>query len=840
MSQASDAATKNAGKQGLIVRRLRFLVPVALLVALLGAVYLHFSYIRYEGFAKDEAANLVESAELLMDLQIKGQLWQSPVNPDAPGYQALRRTMMLFRTENTQIRFMYLIYEQDGEYYLFMDSEPENSDAYSPYGDKYVGVPDSIRRVFTSRKTVVSDFETDHWGTWVSALAPVAGEGGKTLAVLGIDYPADVWRANIMRRMTPDAIIVVGAVLLMIALSWVLLERLRLARLSRRLAFGEEFFRTVIDQAPMGIVISAPGAVGPGDTFAGSRINQMFQTIVARTEAELETLGWSDITHPEDRASTRQFHERLNRGEIDRFAFVKRYLRPDGVSVWVNAKVVRMDAGETGRYTVALIEDITARKQAEDALGESERSKAVLLSHLPGLAYRCRADREWTMEFVSEGCLALTGYQPEALLGNRELSFNDLIAPEYQNLIWNEWKRILPLRENFRYEYEIVTRSGERKWVLEMGQGIYGEDGSVQALEGIVIDISIQKENEARLLYVSEHDPMTGLHNRRFYERIRGGMDDPQYLPLSVAVCDIDGLHLVNDVFGLSEGDRLIIETARLLRRCARPGDILIRSGGDEFTLIMPGASGSEAEIINRRIKEAVRAFNQDPQHPAYELSLSVGVGTRMSMDISFTQTVKSAQENMHYHKLLESRSPHNSILSSVMATMLARSRETEAHGERLVSLSRSMGESLGLEQKEMDELALYAMLHDIGKVGVDDRILNKPGKLNEEEWEQMKKHSEIGYRIAASASELSHVADYILSHHERWDGRGYPRGVAGDHIPLLSRLLAIVDAFDAMTEDRVYRRAMSSDEALEEIRRGAGSQFDPALAERFIRMIRG
>jgi HD-GYP domain-containing protein (c-di-GMP phosphodiesterase class II) len=139
-----------------------------------------------------------------------------------------------------------------------------------------------------------------------------------------------------------------------------------------------------------------------------------------------------------------------------------------------------------------------------------------------------------------------------------------------------------------------------------------------------------------------------------------------------------------------------------------------------------------------------------------------------------------------------------------------------------------------------MDELALYALLHDIGKVGVDDSILNKPGRLEEDEWEQMKKHSEIGYRIAASARELSHVADFILSHHERWDGQGYPRGLAGEQIPLLSRLLAIVDAYDAMTEDRVYRRALSSEEALREIERNAGTQFDPLLAAKFIRMVRG
>ncbi len=836
MNQPRAKTSSKSNWFGRIIGALKFYVPIALIIAFVGVLYLYYAYGRYEEYAKASAAKLVESAEILLEPQINA-FFRVGGDPGSREYQVLRDALMRSRRKNDQIRFSYLIGRRGAIYYFILDSEPDSSPDHSPYGEIYTGPAKSIEKVFSTGETVVSDLEIDRWGRWISALTPVMNENGEVRAVLGFDYPADLWRAWIITRMVPEIILIIGLIVILLAFFWVLLERRKLDQKSRNLAADEALYRTVIEQMPIGLVVSAPDDLSFGTKFSNTSVNRMFQRILGRTKNELDKLFLSDVTHPDDVEASRINYERLNRGEIEGFTLVKRYIRPDGAVVWTNVRAIRFQGAASEQYSLALIEDITARKLAEDRLRESERSKAVLLSHLPGLAYRCRMDRDWTMEFVSEGCEALTGYAPESLLLNRDVSFCDLIAPEYREEIWDEWQRVIQRKEDFRYEYEIVARNGSRKWVLEMGQGIFGPDG-VQALEGIIIDISRQKDNEARLMFMSEHDAMTGLNNRRFYERIRETLNHAETLPLSVAVCDIDGLHLVNDVFGVEEGDRLILETAALLKSCARPTDILIRTGGDEFTLIMPRTDADEAERMNRRVKDQVPYRNQQDGH-ACEISLSVGSATRSSMDVSFTQTVKSAQENMHYHKLLERRSPHNAVLSSIMATMLARSRETEAHGERLVSLSREMGESLNLQQKEMDELELYAMLHDIGKVGVDDRILNKPGRLDAEEWDQMKKHSEIGYRIAASASELSHVADYILCHHERWDGKGYPRGLSGEEIPILSRLLSIVDAYDAMTEDRVYRQAMSGEDALQEIERGAGTQFDPVLAERFVRMMK-
>ena len=166
---------------------------------------------------------------------------------------------------------------------------------------------------------------------------------------------------------------------------------------------------------------------------------------------------------------------------------------------------------------------------------------------------------------------------------------------------------------------------------------------------------------------------------------------------------------------------------------------------------------------------------------------------------------------------------------------MYARSYETEEHAERLIKLSRRIGDQMDLSEKNLVDLELLSILHDIGKIGIDDRILNKPGPLTHEEWAAMKKHPEIGYRIAMSASEFQSVAELILCHHERWDGKGYPQGLKGEEIPLQSRIIAIADAYDAMTEDRVYHKGITHEEALEEIKAKAGTQFDPVIAELFI-----
>lgn len=673
---------------------------------------------------------------------------------------------------------------------------------------------------------------------WISSFSPLT-DRGRVVAVLGVSYSSAALAAHIAALLVPECLAVLMLMLLTFLLFRLMLAQQKLRLRSQALSRDEMLFHSVFDQAPIGISIGGNEMVTYSAFDGRYSVNRMFESILGRTRDELEHTGWREITHPDDLAADVTLLERFKAGEIDRYTLEKRYLRPDGSTVWTNLTIGKLigDKG-TEALHLCILEDITLRKQMEQALLESERSKAVLLAHLPGLAYRCLYDRDWTMLFVSQGCEALTGYAPECLLHNRDLTYNDLIVPEYRELLWQAWEMALAHKRDFQHEYEIITKTGERKWVLEMGQIVYDEQNVPCALEGIVFDISELKRRQQQIEYLNEHDFLTGLFNRAHFEREKARLSAPEYQPLAVAVCDINGVRMVNDAFGLSEGDRLIVDVAHTLRSFCREGDVLSRTGGDEYTLLMPHTTEEQATALVEQVARAIEHHNHAQRTHPYEISLSFGVASSMGDKPGTDQALALANERLNHRKLLTRNSSHSAILASIMATLYARSQETEEHGKRLTWLTRRVGEKMGLDSGALDDLELLSMLHDIGKIGVDDRILNKPGPLNAEEWALMKQHSEIGSRIAMASPELQLIAHYILCHHEQWGGGGYPAGLRGEAIPLAARILSIADAYDAMTENRVYHQAIPKDEALREIERCAGTQFDPDVARVFLAMM--
>lgn len=488
---------------------------------------------------------------------------------------------------------------------------------------------------------------------------------------------------------------------------------------------------------------------------------------------------------------------------------------------------------------LVLLTDITIRRMERERLAESERSKAMILANLPGMAYRCKYDREWTMEYISEGCYELTGYKPESLIGNAELSYNDLVNRGYREFLWKSWKETIQTKAVFRGEYPITKVTGESVWVYEQGQAIYGENGEVVALEGIIIDVSARKDKENRIDFLLTHDTLTGAYNRRYFLKMEDDLDDhDSALPISLIIGDIDGLKLINDAFGTEKGDALLVAATRLIGECIRERDIFARLGGDDFAILMPETEASVAQNVLHSIEKSFFAYNALADSDFDRINMTFGYATKDMPDISMDSVKKLAEENMNKHKLLKRKSLHSAIVESIKQTMSARSRETEDHSERLAELTREVGLRMHLNQVELSELELLATLHDIGKIGINDDILNKPGKLDPEEWAQMRRHTEIGYRIAMASPELVPIADFILTHHERWDGNGYPQGLAGEAIPLISRILSVADAYDAMTQDRPYRSAMPKESAVDELIAQSGTQFDPGVVRIFLDII--
>jgi diguanylate cyclase (GGDEF)-like protein len=346
-----------------------------------------------------------------------------------------------------------------------------------------------------------------------------------------------------------------------------------------------------------------------------------------------------------------------------------------------------------------------------------------------------------------------------------------------------------------------------------------------------VRNITQQKQDEEKIRYLSYHDKLTGLYNRAFFEEELKRLDTERQLPISIIIGDVNGLKLVNDAFGHHDGDELLTSAASLLKEACRDDDIIARWGGDEFAILLPQTSAEDALKIYKRIKNSCREAGSYP----LQISISLGVATKEYSWQNIGEILREAEDRMYRNKLLEHKSNRSVFITSLEKTLWMKSHETREHTSRLRGMVVQLGQALNLPENELDNLTLLASLHDIGKLAIPSNILDKLGRLTPEEWETIKKHPEIGYRISLSSPDLSPIADSILMHHERWDGTGYPLGKKGTDIPLNARILAIADAYDVMVNGRPYQKAMEHKEALEEIVRCAGTQFDPRIAKMFI-----
>lgn len=343
-------------------------------------------------------------------------------------------------------------------------------------------------------------------------------------------------------------------------------------------------------------------------------------------------------------------------------------------------------------------------------------------------------------------------------------------------------------------------------------------------------DISARKAFEKDILFMSYHDQLTGIYNRRYFEEKLKELDTKENYPLSLVMADLNGLKLANDAFGHSFGDKLLIKTAEIISNSLKEEEFVARMGGDEFIIVLPKTSPEELREYINKLSEEIYSTRIG----TIDLSVSFGWETKINDEQDIIDLLNKAESYMYKRKLSESPSMISSTIKIIISTLHEKNKREKLHSERVGEICEAIGREMGFDQEELSELKLIGLMHDIGKIGIDEKILNKDGKLTPEEYEEIKKHPEIGYRILSSANQMSDIAEYTLAHHERWDGKGYPNGISGKEIPLVSRIIAVADAYDAMTSERTYRKPLSEKEAVEELRKYAGTQFDPIIVKIF------
>lgn len=397
-------------------------------------------------------------------------------------------------------------------------------------------------------------------------------------------------------------------------------------------------------------------------------------------------------------------------------------------------------------------------------------------------------------------------------------------------------QEIIRTKESKKFEYTRINYEGYERIEENIKVPVIDNEGNCWGIVGMSRDITERKKLEEKLRYVSEIDMLTGLYNRYSFEEKIKNLNLKQYHPLGIIMGDMNGLKVVNDTFGHLEGDKLLKDISRVLKKVCSEKGYVFRWGGDEFVILIPNCDESGCEGIVKQITDECK----NTEYEFIQLSIALGATVRNAVDEDIYSCLKVVEDKLYRQKLIDKKSIKRSILKSIQESLEEKGIETNEHIERIVKHSLNIGKKLKFTQTELDELSLVARLHDIGEVGISEDILLKSGKLTQEEFDIVKTHTEKGYRILNESSELGNVAKSVLTHHERWDGNGYPFGLKEDEIPIMARIISVVDAYEAMINSKVYKKAINKEQAVDELRRCANKQFDPKIVDIFIEYILG
>lgn len=351
---------------------------------------------------------------------------------------------------------------------------------------------------------------------------------------------------------------------------------------------------------------------------------------------------------------------------------------------------------------------------------------------------------------------------------------------------------------------------------------------------GMIEDISERKQIEEKVRAKQFRDNLTNLYNRSYLleEMIRHNTS--RQLPLSIILADLGGVNMVNNAFGSAAGDKMLTIAAEVLKNTFRSEDLLARLESDKFAILLPQANTEETNYLISRIADNSEGLSVKK----IPLTFTTGTSTKQNLEQDIITVLNEAEADLYKNKLLAKNNGMNATVIKILQALSEKGCETVEHLEKMKDLARQIGEKLKLSEADLGQLDTAVTVHDIGKISISEQLLGKDSKLTENQWEVVMKHAETGYKLIEGTEEMAYAAFDVLAHHEHWDGNGYPQGLKGPDIPINSRIIAIADAYEVMSSGRPYKKAMTSEQIIDELNRCSGTQFDPELVEIAVEII--
>ena len=477
-----------------------------------------------------------------------------------------------------------------------------------------------------------------------------------------------------------------------------------------------------------------------------------------------------------------------------------------------------------------LLLSLMLRKEIEDSVYiKKEIFRTTLLSIADGVV---SVDNEQNIILMNEAAEKLSGISYREAQGKPVSEVLNFMHEGASIPCSTTVERVIKtgITEKISDDVLLVHRDGLQIPVQHSISAVKNKKNDTKGAVVIIRDVTSERNIQKQAEYLSFHDHLTDLYNRRFFEEELLRLDTLRNLPLSVIMIDVNGLKLTNDAFGHETGDRLLKKVAGIMKKECRNDDIVARLGGDEFSVILPKTDAVQAKLIMDRItgsadKESLKSI---------VISVAAGYATKTSPDQNIDEIIKIAENNMYSDKINTGKRMRRKTFELITVNLFEKYSYEQDQSERMKKLAARIGSAMGLSKDQISTLETISYYHDIGKIIIPPRLLNRPSDLSLEEYDLVQRHAEAGYQIMKSQEEYSSIAIYVLSHHERWDGNGYPRKQKGHEIPLLSRILAVLDAYTAMTGNLPYKKSLSTDSAIMELKKNAGLQFDPEVVDIF------